>query len=77
MRERDEVAAANERLWEREVQKGCGFTIPWLELDPEVIRQYARGTLEPVPEPLTVMSPRNILAETDGKDAEQKATSRQ
>ncbi len=68
MRERDEIAAANERLWEREVQKGCGFTIPWLELDPELIRQYAKGTLEPVPEPLTVMSPRDILAEVEGKD---------
>ncbi|KKM65673.1 hypothetical protein LCGC14_1488940, partial [marine sediment metagenome] len=41
MSERDEVAVANERLWEREVQEGCGYTIPWLDLDPEMIRQYA------------------------------------
>ena len=68
MRERDEVAAANERLWEREVQKGCGFTIPWLELDSEVIKQYAKGALKPVPKPLMVMSPRDILAEVDDKD---------
>ena len=68
MRERDEVALANERLWEREVQQGCGFTIPWLELDPEVIRHYARGTLEPVPKPLTVMSPHNILAGVEGQE---------
>lgn len=68
MRERDEVAAANERLWEKEVQEGCGFTIPWLELDPELIKQYAEGTLEPVSEPLTEMSPHNILADVDGKD---------
>jgi len=68
MKERDEVAAANERLWEREVEQGCGFTIPWLDLDVEVIRQYARGTLETVPEPLTTMSPRDILADVEGKD---------
>ena len=68
MRERDEVATANERLWELEVQKGCGFTIPWLELEPEMIRQYASGTLEPVPKPLTLMSPREILAQVEGKD---------
>ena len=68
MKERDEVATANERLWEREVQKGCGFTIPWLDLDTEVIRQYARGTLESAPEPLSVMSPHSILAEVDGTD---------
>jgi len=68
MTERDEVATANEQLWEREVQKGCGFTIPWLDLDPDVIKQYARGTLATVPEPLTVLSPPGILADVDGKD---------
>lgn len=68
MTKKDEVAAANERLWEGEVRKGCGFTIPWLELDPEVIGQYVGGTLEHVPEPLTVMSPRGILAGAGGKD---------
>jgi len=68
MRERDEVASANEALWEREVQKGCGFTIPWLDLDPEAIRQYAAGTLEPAPRPLTVISPRQILTDVEGKD---------
>ena len=68
MREKDEVAAANEQLWENEVRRGCGYTIPWLALDADVIRQYAEGTLEPVPETLAVMSPRGILAEVDGKD---------
>lgn len=68
MKEKDEVAAANERLWEREVQKGCGFTIPWLDLHSDVIRQYVRGTLAHVPESLTVMSPREILAEVEGRD---------
>ncbi len=68
MGERDEVAAANERLWEREVEEGCGYTKPWLDLDPETIRRYARGTLEPVPEPLAEMSPREVLAQAEGKD---------
>ncbi len=68
MRERDEVARANEPFWERMVREGCGFTIPWLDLDPNVIRQFAEGKLDPVPEPLTAMSPGNILAEVEGKD---------
>ncbi len=68
MKERDEAATANERLWEREVQKGCGFTIPWLDLDPDVIRQFAEDKLDPVPEPLTAISPRDILAEVEGRD---------
>lgn len=68
MREKDEVAVANERLWEREVRKGCGFTIPWLNLDADVIRLYADGEVDRVPEPLTVMSPRSILANVEGQD---------
>lgn len=68
MSERDEVATANERLWEREVREGCGYTIPWLDLDPDLIRQYARGTLKSAPEPITVMSPHEILADVEGKD---------
>ena len=68
MRERDEVATANEQLWEREVAKGCGFTIPWLDLDADVIRQYADGTLPSVPHSLTAMSPRSLLCGVEGKD---------
>jgi SAM-dependent methyltransferase len=31
----DEAAAANHELWEREVRAGCGFCVPWLDLDRE------------------------------------------
>ena len=68
MREKDEVATANERHWERMVREGCGWTIPWLDLDPDIIHRYARGELDPVPEPLEVMTPRNILTDVAGKD---------
>ena len=68
MREKDEVAIANEKHWERMVREGCGFTIPWLDLDPDVIRQYARGELDPIPEPLTDIYPSSLLADVEGKD---------
>lgn len=68
MAARDEVAVANEQLWEREVAKGCGYTIPWLDLDPVLVRQYADGELDCAPESLTVMSPRSILADVEGQD---------
>jgi SAM-dependent methyltransferase len=64
----DEVRAANERHWNRMVDEGCGFTIPWLDLDPAVIRQVASGDLEPVPEPLNVIYPTTVLAGVEGKD---------
>lgn len=68
MREKDEIAIINEKHWERMVEDECGYTIPWLDLDADLIRQYARGELAPVPESLTVMSPCNILADVEGKD---------
>jgi ubiquinone/menaquinone biosynthesis C-methylase UbiE len=68
MREKDEVAIANERHWDRMVKEGCGFTIPWLDLDPDIIRRYAKGELDTVPKNLTVMTPHDILADVEGKD---------
>jgi SAM-dependent methyltransferase len=65
---KDEVAIANERHWERMVKEECGFTIPWLDLDPDIIRRYARGELDPVPEILTWITPPNMLTDVEGKD---------
>ncbi len=68
MREKDEAAIANERHWERMVREECGYTIPWLDLDREIIRLYAKGELDPVPESLAGMTPYNILVDVEGKD---------
>ncbi len=68
MKKRDAVAIANEQLWEREVQQGCGFTIPWLDLDPVALRQYLKGESDIVPEPLTLMSPHAMLTDVEGRD---------
>jgi len=64
----DEIAARNERHWERMVKAGCGFTVPWLDLDRPLLRRHARGQLDPVPEPLIGIYPASVLADLDGKD---------
>ena len=64
----DEIATTNEKHWNRMVQEGCGFTVPWLDLDRDLIRRYAAGELERVPEPLTVMYPAGVLANVAGKE---------
>jgi SAM-dependent methyltransferase len=64
----DEVALANQALWEAEVEKGCGFTIPWLDLDVALLRRYANGELESLPDPLTGLGPPGIFANIAGKD---------
>jgi len=77
MKHKDEVAVANERLWEGEVKKGGGHTIPWLDLDLDQLRQFIRGDLGEVapeivgrrePRRLVNMSPRSVLADVEGKD---------
>lgn len=30
MEAQDEITIANQRLWEEEVKKGCGYTIPYV-----------------------------------------------
>jgi len=65
---RDEVAVANQRLWEEEVKKGCGYTIPWLDLDVDLLRRYAGGELERLPEPLDCLSPPSVFTGVEGKD---------
>jgi len=47
----DEVAAANRGLWEEEVKKGCGYTIPWLDLNTEAFRAYREGETDVLPKP--------------------------
>ena len=67
MSERDEAAVANERHWERMVEEGCGYTIPWLHLNVALLRQYAKNQLAPVQEPLFVYPP-SVLLDVEGKD---------
>ena len=64
----DDVARANERLWENEVAKGCGFTVPWLDLDPGQVAQFADGTLSQIPDSLRIMTPRSLLWDVKDKN---------
>ena len=64
----DEIAAINKRHWEWSVKKGAGCTVPWLDLDPALLRQYASGRLQIVPEPLIGIYPASVLADVEGKD---------
>lgn len=70
---KDQVAVANQRLWEEEVKKGCGYTIPWLDLDASLLRLYARGELESLPDPLACLSPPSVFAAVEGKDVRNRS----
>lgn len=70
MSERDDAIDINERHWEKTVAEGAGCTIPWLDIDLDMLRQFARGELDYVPERLSKRAdlPGIDLAEVDGKD---------
>ena len=68
MKKQAEIAAINEQHWEKMVQEGCGFTLPWLNLDRNLIQKYINGQLEPVPEPIIDIYPADILQNIRCKD---------
>jgi len=68
MGKQDEIAWINERHWERQVEEGCGFTVPWLDLDRDLLRQFAAGLLSAIPEPLLTEYPPGVFAGVEGKD---------
>ena len=58
----DEVARANEQVWEGLVKEGdCGYTIPWLDLKREEILKYAEGS-QSIPPQLRDIYPAQILS---------------
>ena len=68
--ERDEAAIANEAMWDREVGRQVGSTVPWLDLDPDMLRRFARGELDEAPERLASRwpCPTLLLGDVEGKD---------
>ncbi|MBI5415013.1 class I SAM-dependent methyltransferase [Candidatus Peregrinibacteria bacterium] len=57
----------NKKWWEKMVQDGCGFTVPWLDLDAEVLKKLAKGELEKPPKPLDEIYPLEVLKNIKGK----------
>lgn len=68
MSAQDQVLSANKEWWEKMVAEDNGFTRPWLDLDPAIVKQYAQGKLKDVPKPLDQMFPISILADVGDKD---------
>lgn len=63
--------SANKKWWEKMVKESCGFTQPWLDLDPAIIRRLAKGQLKKPPKPLSDkfrMYPISVLADVKDKD---------
>lgn len=70
MNTEDDIAAVNRRNWDWAVRKGAGCTVPWLDLDAELLHRCADGDQSPVPERLedTMRTLSDNLSSIGGKD---------
>jgi ubiquinone/menaquinone biosynthesis C-methylase UbiE len=64
----DEIARRNQEHWEDLVRKGFIYTKPWLDLDPGLVRDFAAGRIESMPAPYAYLYPREVFADSEGKD---------
>lgn len=68
MSNQNSVADINKKFWERLVKEDCGFTRPWLDLDPIIVRKFANGQLKHILEPLNDIFPASVLFDIKGKN---------
>jgi len=64
----DEVLRVVKQHWEREVEAGCGYTVPALTLTRELIEEYIAGRRDELPGIEDAMEPRHLLAGVEGRD---------
>jgi SAM-dependent methyltransferase len=64
----DDILRIVEQHWDREVERGCGYTVPALELMPEMVTTFAAGRIETLPGIEDTMEPRSFLAGARGRD---------
>jgi len=62
----DSVATSNEKAWDALVEAKQSFTVPWLDLDPILLRRYAAGELR-ADSRFEYVHPWRLFSEIEGK----------
>lgn len=68
MKDGDNPAGRNQDWWEKMVAEGCGYTLPWLDLEVGEIQRYIKNPKDEIDERLGIMFPVDILANLEGKE---------
>ena len=63
----DDIARRNRQHWEDLAGRGMEYTIPWLDLDPDLVTSFAAGRIDVLPEPYTFIFPRSVFEDVAGK----------
>lgn len=45
MKELNDIIKKNQKFWDDNVESGCPYTAPWLNLNMDLVKQFARGEL--------------------------------
>lgn len=64
----DDIARTNRAHWEQDVQQSGQYTRPWFDFDAEMLRRFAAGEMEFLPEPCAYIYPPHIFKDIDGRD---------
>ena len=63
----DRIGDTNRRHWEDLASRGMEYTTPWLDLDPDLVRAFAGGSVEALPGPYACLYPRSVFESVEGK----------
>lgn len=61
----DDITRKTEEMWDQNAMTGGRYAVPSLDLDREQLRQFARGEID---QPETIIYPRSVLRDVEGKD---------
>jgi len=67
MKDQDEIAEINRAHWNKMVNSGCDFTLPWLDLDRNKISKFLKGDTKNSPDYLRQIYPLDILNDIENK----------
>ena len=67
MKDRDEIAEINRAHWNKMVNSGCDFTLPWLDLDRDKINKSLEMSSNDIPNYLQIMYPLKIFSDIENK----------
>lgn len=67
MSNKKDYYSLNKKWWDKMAEEGCGYSQPWLDLDPAEIQKLSEGRKEGLPDKLADMFPIEIFQDVKGK----------
>ena len=64
----DRITEANQKYWNSQVNGGNIYTRPWLDLPAAMVRAFAAGEIDVLPEPYAYIYPQHLFRDVAGKD---------